>query len=132
MVERTPTACKQTDTHASGAPHRTKALACQCNGMSDPNVHHTESSSRDDLEHTDTVSSGGADDIQPAGYEQSISPVGEVPPAGERADLPADETPSIGERTGHDPNNLGDDIPDQGDLVHPAPANAPVGKTPTM
>jgi len=70
--------------------------------MEDDNVHDAKPNEREDLKHAD-----------PAGYEQSINPVGEVPPA---SDLP----------------NAGDDIPNEGDLVHPAPINAPVGKTPGM
>jgi hypothetical protein len=98
--------------------------------MNDRNVHQAEPNAREDLEHTDTIATG-ADTVQPAGYEQSINPVGEVPVGGDSIEVPDDEG-SIGGRVGHDPSNLGDDIPDQGDLVHPAPIDAPVGKTPGM
>ncbi len=100
--------------------------------MNDRNVHHTEPTSRDDLKHTDTIATGSDSALDPAGYEQSLSPVGEVPPAADGADLPAGEDGPIGARVGHDPSNLGDDVPDSGDLVHPAPMNDPVGKAPGM
>jgi hypothetical protein len=78
------------------------------------NVHDTTPTEREDLKHTDTVMTPpDGQEGDPAGYEQSISPVGEVPPA---SDIPASS----------------DDIPSEGDLVHPAPINAPVGKMPGM
>jgi hypothetical protein len=81
--------------------------------MPENNVHDTPPTERDDLKHTDTVLTDDSLGTDPAGYEQSINPLGEVPPAN---DLP----------------DAGDDIPNEGDLVHPAPINAPVGKAPGM
>lgn len=89
--------------------------------MNEQNAQHVDQNERTDLLHTDTIATDEGAGSDPAGYEQSINPVGEVP-SGE----------SIADRTGRDPANLGDDIPDQGDVVHPAPVNAPVGKTPGM
>ena len=100
--------------------------------MNEHIVHHTEPTSREDLKHTDTMLVESApESADPAGYEQSINPLGEVPPATE-ATTPAEEDAPIADRVGRDPSNLGDDIPDQGDVVHPAPMNAPVGKAPGM
>jgi len=55
-------------------------------------------------------------------------------PSGRPVDLPAEPAPSgpiggrrgaqegpISERVGRDPGNLGDEIPDSGDAVHPSP-----------
>ena len=82
--------------------------------MEQDNVHDTKPTNRDDLKHTDTiVTDRGTDGADPAGYEQSINPLGEVPPADDLTDA-------------------SDDIPNEGDLVHPAPINAPVGKMPGM
>jgi hypothetical protein len=100
--------------------------------MKDTNVHHTDSNQREDLRHTDTIAAGTSLDADPAGYEQSINPVGEVPVGTEGMDLPSDDTASVAERAGRDPSNLGDDVPSQGDIVHPAPINDPIGRTPGM
>ena len=101
--------------------------------MSERNVPDTaDTTSREDLKHTDTVAGGSSLGADPAGYEQSINPLGEVPPATEGTELPADDDAPIADRVGRDPSNLGDDVPDQGDLVHPAPVNSPVGKSPGM
>jgi hypothetical protein len=100
--------------------------------MTDQNVFRTDSNEREDLEHADTVLTGdSAAGADPAGYEQSINPVGEVPPSADPGEVAAEDAP-IATRTGGDPSNLGDDVPDSGDLVHPAPVNAPVGKMPGM
>jgi hypothetical protein len=103
--------------------------------MRNENVHETQPTERDDLKHTDTVFASQTPDSNPvggdpAGYEQSINPLGEVPPAAQGD--PAAEDAPISNRTDRNPANLGDDIPEQGDLVHPAPVNAPVGKMPGM
>lgn len=87
--------------------------------MEENNVHITDPNEREDLKHEDTVLGGGSiDGGDPAGYEQSINPVGEVPPPGNATDV--------------DGSGASDDIPNEGDLVHPAPVNAPVGKMPGM
>ena len=104
--------------------------------MEEKNVQHVDHNEREDLLHSDTFVGGGDQAaIQPAGYEQSLSPAGEVPPVGERGDtseLPTEDAGPIADRTGRDPSNLGDDIPSGGDIVHPGPVNVPVGKTPGM
>jgi hypothetical protein len=101
--------------------------------MNERNVHHAdETTSREDLKHSDTIAADPSLGADPAGYEQSINPLGEVPPAADGVDLPADEDAPIANRVGRDPNNLGDDVPNDADLVHPAPINAPVGKMPGM
>jgi hypothetical protein len=79
--------------------------------MANPNVHDTSPNEREDLEHTDTISTGGAEDT---------------------AKTLADEGAPIGMRVDHDPSNLGNDIPEEGDLTHPAPMNQPLGKAPGM
>jgi hypothetical protein len=109
--------------------------------MDNKNVHHVDQNQREDLLHTDTVASGGiggegGTGIQPAGYEQSLNPTGEVPGGGgtegDTATLPSDDAGPIAARVGNDPSNLGDDIPSGGDVVHPGPVNVPIGKTPGM
>jgi hypothetical protein len=77
----------------------------------DENTHVTEPNERTDLEHTDTVTPDGSLNGTPGTS------------AGEGA---------IGIRVDHDPSNLGNDIPEQGDLTHPAPVNQPLGKMPGM
>jgi hypothetical protein len=80
--------------------------------MEKSNVYETEPSNREDLKHTDTVSSTTG----PDGNE-----------------LPIDGTDGpIGVRVDRDPTNLGNDIPEEGDLVHPSPVNQPLGKMPGM
>lgn len=79
--------------------------------MADSNVHRTEPTNREDLEHTDTVSTNAPDETLDAATSQ---------------DGP------IGLRVDHDPSNLGDDIPDEGDLTTPSPINEPLGKAPGM
>lgn len=79
--------------------------------MEESNVHTTEPSDRDDLKHVDTVSTNRPDET--------------------REGAAAEDGP-IGLRLGHDPSNLGDDIPDEGDLIHPSPINEPLGKVPGM
>jgi hypothetical protein len=104
--------------------------------MDNRNVHHVDHNEREDLLHTDTVVADASDaGVQPAGYEQSLNPTGEVPAADEQGDtsqLPTEDAGPIADRTGRDPSNLGDDIPSAGDVVHPGPVNVPVGKTPGM
>lgn len=58
----------------------------------------------------------------------SESPRPEGTPAGGETDLPkqpadrsGEKGSSIGERVGHNPANLGDDVADSGDLTHPTP-----------
>ncbi len=99
--------------------------------MSENNVHHTEPNSRKDLEHTDTIAIDSAVGADPAGYEQSINPLGEVPPSADGGAVAAEDAP-ISNRVGQDPSNLGDDVPSEGDLVHPAPVNEPLGRMPGM
>ena len=43
-----------------------------------------------------------------------------------------EESEPIGVRVQRDPSNLGNDIPEEGDLTHPAPVNQPLGKMPGM
>ena len=45
-----------------------------------------------------------------------------------RSGTPA-RTGPIGVRVASDPSNLGDDIPESGDLTHPSPINEPLGKS---
>jgi hypothetical protein len=80
--------------------------------MTEENVHETQPSSRDDLKHTDTVSSATG-------------------PDGTETGAGGEEGP-IGVRVERDPSNLGNDIPEEGDLVHPSPINQPLGKAPGM
>jgi len=87
--------------------------------------------SENDFQHTDTILTDSNAEGDPAGYEQSINPVGEVPPAADPGEVAAEDAP-ISNRTGRDPSNLGDDVPNEGDMVHPAPVNEPVGKMPGM
>jgi hypothetical protein len=77
----------------------------------DENTHVTDPTEREDLKHTDTVTPEGGLNGTPGTSE------------GEG---------SIGARVDHDPSNLGNDIPDEGDLTHPAPINQPLGKAPGM
>jgi hypothetical protein len=77
----------------------------------DDNTHVTDPSERDDLEHTDKVFPDAGLNGTPG------TSTGEGP---------------IGERVAHDPANLGDDIPESGDLTHPSPINQPLGKAPGM
>ncbi|HEY7024730.1 MAG TPA: hypothetical protein VH371_07210 [Candidatus Limnocylindrales bacterium] len=79
--------------------------------MNNRDVHTTEPTEREDLKHTDTVSTN-----EPQ----------------ETADAAAAQDGPIGLRVGHDPSNLGDDVPDAGDLTTPSPINEPLGKTPGM
>jgi hypothetical protein len=79
--------------------------------MADENVHDIQPGEREDLEHTDTISTGGAE---------------------ETAKTLAEEGGPIGIRVDRDPSNLGNDIPEEGDLTHPAPINQPLGRTPAM
>ena len=79
--------------------------------MADPNVHDTQPNEREDLKHTDTVSTGGAEDT---------------------AKTLTEEGGPIGMRVDRDPSNLGNDIPEEGDLTHPSPMNQPLGKAPGM
>jgi len=79
--------------------------------MNDRDVHTTQPTDREDLEHTDTV---------------STNEPGETPDAAAAQDGP------IGLRVGYDPSNLGDDIPEAGDLTTPSPINEPLGKAPGM
>lgn len=65
----------------------------------------------EDLKHTDTVSTNRPSETPEGAAEQ---------------DAP------IGIRVGQDPSNLGDDIPDEGDLMHPSPNNEPLGRAPAM
>ncbi len=99
--------------------------------MNDENVLSPDHNRRADLLHDDTVAGGSGPAIEPAGYEQSLNPTGEVPLAGEGVGSLPDDS-GVGARLGHDPSNLGSDIPDTGDVVHPSPVNAPIGKTPGM
>lgn len=66
---------------------------------------------RDDLKHTDTVSTNEPDETR---------------------DVAARDDGPIGLRVGNDPSNLGDDVPDAGDLTYPSPVNEPLGKAPGM
>lgn len=82
--------------------------------MADNNVHETEPSNREDLKHTDTVSTATA------------------PDGTEIGNADGDEEGPIGVRVANDPSNLGDDIPESGDLTHPSPINEPLGRAPAM
>lgn len=99
--------------------------------MNDENVLNVDHNERSDLLHTDTVAAGGGNAIDPGGYEQSLNPTGEVPVPGEGVGSIPDDS-GVGARLGQDPSNVGNDIPDTGDVVHPAPVNAPIGKMPGM
>src|SRR4051812_37295603 len=113
-------------------PRRPQRILRHSSVMEDNNVHVTVPSEREDLKHEDTVLGGSATDGgDAAGYEQSINPVGEVPPTADGGRIAAEDEP-IASQVDRDPSNLGDDIPNEGDLVHPAPMNAPVGKMPGM
>jgi hypothetical protein len=79
--------------------------------MSDSNVHQTSPNEREDLEHTDTLTTD-------AGMNGT--------PGASQGDAP------IGVRVERDPSNLGNDIPEAGDLTHPSPVNQPLGKMPGM
>lgn len=77
----------------------------------DDNTFGTDSNEREDLEHTDTVTpDAGLNGI----------------PGTSKGDAP------IGVRVDRDPSNLGNDIPEEGDLTHPSPVNQPLGKMPGM
>ena len=77
----------------------------------DENTHITDPNERRDLEHVDKVTPTGGLNGTPG------TSSGEGP---------------IGVRVDHDPSNLGNDIPEEGDLIHPAPINQPLGKAPSM
>jgi hypothetical protein len=77
----------------------------------DDNTFVTDPSERTDLEHTDTVTPDSGLNGTPG------TSAGDEP---------------IGVRVDHDPANLGNDIPEEGDLTHPAPMNQPLGKMPGM
>jgi hypothetical protein len=77
----------------------------------DENTHVTDPTDREDLKHVDTVTPESGLNGTPGTSE------------GEG---------SIGERTDWDPSNLGNDIPADGDMTHPAPINQPLGKAPGM
>ena len=79
--------------------------------MSQNEVDPTKSTQPEDLTHTDTVSTN--------------LPT-ETPKGAAAEDAP------IGIRVGNDPSNLGDDMPAEGDLIHPSPMNEPLGKVPGM
>jgi len=79
--------------------------------MNDREVNTTQPAERDDLKHTDTVSTN--------------EPL-ETPDAAAAQDGP------IGLRVGYDPSNLGDEIPEASDLTTPSPINEPLGKAPGM
>jgi hypothetical protein len=79
--------------------------------MGNDNVHVTKPTDRDDLKHTDTISTG-----EP----------------GETARRMDEEDAPIGIRVERDPSNLGNDIPEEGDMTHPAPINQPLGRMPGM
>jgi hypothetical protein len=99
--------------------------------MNDEKVLHVDHNERADLLHTDTIAAGADTAVDPGGYEQSLNPTGEVPVAGEGVGSPSDDS-GVAARVGQDPANLGNDIPDAGDIVHPGPVNAPIGRTPGM
>jgi hypothetical protein len=77
----------------------------------DDNTHLTDPNQREDLGHTDTVTPDAGLNGTP-GTSQGDEP--------------------IGVRVERDPSNLGNDIPESGDLTHPSPVNQPLGKMPGM
>jgi hypothetical protein len=100
-----------------GGSRPAQAPSAHCTRMKDDNVYQPEPSNRDDLKHTDTVSTA------------SDASIGDPEEQTARA---ASEDGPIGMRVDRDPSNLGNDIPEEGDLTHPAPVNQPLGKSPGM
>jgi hypothetical protein len=80
--------------------------------MNDDNVHETEPTNREDLKHTDTVSST----TDPDGTEMAI----------DGADTPG----TVGAE--QDPFDLDRDIREDDELTHDSPVNEPLGRMPGM
>jgi len=78
--------------------------------MDEGNVYSPEPNEREDLKHTDTVSSTTGPDGR------------EMPVDGGDGGLKVDK----------DPVNLGNDVPEDGDLTHESPMNVPLGRMPGM
>lgn len=100
-----------TDTADASSPRQSQGRAGHSSAMEESDVHEAKPTDREDLKHVDTVSTN-----DPA----------------ETPDGAAAEDGPIGVRVGYDPSNLGDDIPDAGDLTTPSPINEPLGKAPGM
>ena len=80
--------------------------------MAENNVHETEPTNRDDLKHTDTVSSTTAPDGSEVDTEGALDPGATGPE--------------------QDPFNLDREIVEDDELVHDSPVNEPLGRMPGM